>query len=132
MSEETGERANILAQKGEVSAKISENCRYIGFGLILVYYAARSNESKFSASLLYDHRETIFSVGLFGALTIFFDYLQYVCGYFSADDALKRTPAQYNDNSIWYHGRHVSFYAKQLAALLGAGLLVFMIASLGA
>ena len=131
MTADGNERARIIQQKSDVSAKISETCRYIGFGLVALYYATKVGDSAFTIVLREHQPFWIFLVGLMGALTILSDYLQYFCGYWSAENALKRDPPDYDSESEWYRARRAFFYTKQGTALVGAVALVVLIYQAG-
>lgn len=125
--EEWPSRQRFIDQKSEVSSKISETCRFIGFGLVAFYYAIQATDSEFTEALRASNGVDLTMLGLMGVLTLVFDYFQYLFGYWSTEDALERMPAAYDTDSFFYHGRHFAFWAKQVSALLGAGTLTWAI-----
>lgn len=121
-------KARILDEKRNVTGRISETCRYVGFGLLVVYYAIQSGDSAFEERLRLDHSPLIYLVGACGVFSIAFDYLQYFFAARSVDEAYRRPTADFDPHSVAYKARQVFFYLKQIVAVLGASLLVFMAA----
>jgi hypothetical protein len=62
-----------------------------------------------------------------GILTIFFDYLQFLAGYFSVNEALGRADNTYNEASASYKCRVFFFWAKQVSAVVGIMLLIGLV-----
>ena len=122
-------RDTVLGEKRHVTSKISDNCRFIGFGLLALYYTIMSSEHGFGLEIRTLHSLVIQGIGVAGALAVVFDYLQYVFGYFSVNQALAREDNNYNANSCAYKARAFLFYAKQIAAGFGALLVVWVIAT---
>ncbi|MBY8977635.1 hypothetical protein KHP62_17615 [Rhodobacteraceae bacterium NNCM2] len=122
----TPEFKSRLEDKANVSNRISETVRYIGFGLVAVFYTIRNTDNEVFSNLPQDYFYLFISIGFFGALTLVFDYFQYLAGYFSVNDALRREQEKfaYNTATRAYRLRTVFFWAKQIAAGLGSGALV--------
>jgi hypothetical protein len=121
-------RHDILQQKQEVTARVSETTRYVGFGLLAVYYALRTANDGYAQTLAQEHPVLVGLVGLSGLVAIILDYLQYFFGSRSVNDALQRESLDYNTASVSYRGRAITFALKQWAAVFGAALLAFMFA----
>ena len=77
-----GEDDRLFAEKTAHTGKISESCRYIGFGLVALYYGLATTEPTAAASPPAEHW-SVFWIGLFGVLTLIFDYLHYLGAYFA-------------------------------------------------
>lgn len=122
-------RKKVLEQKEKVSARISDLCRYIGFGLVAVVYAILTSDSKTVISIYEHYTGLLLGVAALGVLTIIVDYLQYLGGYYSVEKALKNEAGnyQYDDESFWYCLRNSAFIFKQFSAFVGALILVFVI-----
>lgn len=85
-------------------------------------YTILTSDSQAIANL-YGNRTTLLLVAAcLGAVTIVLDYLQFLAGYFSVQEALKNEGGgyKYDDQSIAYKARNFAFWAKQVAALLGS------------
>jgi len=122
------ERKDVLAEKRHVTGKISDNCRFIGFGLLAVYYAIMSGAgTSFGASLRLEHPYAVQLIGMSGVLTILFDYLQFLFASRSVDQALKRSDNSYNSKSLAYKARSSFYYAKQWSTFIGAATLVYIV-----
>ena len=68
-------------------------------------------------------------IAALGAVTILFDYLQFVGGYNAVEAALKNKDDSYSydPKSCWYRLRNIAFWIKQVTALLGALILIIVI-----
>ncbi|MEM7670291.1 MAG: hypothetical protein AAF317_14320 [Pseudomonadota bacterium] len=116
------EQEKRIEEKGNVSNRISETVRFIGFGLVAAFYTIQSTDNESLRSVPDDFFYLFVSIGIFGVATIVFDYLQYLAGYFSVNDALKREADEfaYDVTTSAYRLRTRFFWAKQVSAGLGA------------
>lgn len=118
-SKEIGERrASVLEEKRNVTGRISDSCRVVGFGLLAVFYSVRVggvDMEKIGTA----HPCLVWAVGIFGFLSVLSDYLQYTFAAFSVDSALKAPPHTYDDNSLPYKLRYFFYIAKQWAVVAG-------------
>lgn len=121
----------VLEEQRHVSTKISELCRYIGFGVVAVNYAVFTSNSQFSIELLATYKIYLLISASFAVLTILFDYLQFLLGYISVRDAIKNTKNghKYNKNSFFYKGRFRMFCGKQIANVLSVVVLLYVMFS---
>jgi hypothetical protein len=119
-------RRAVLDEQRNVTSRISDTCRYIGFGLLVVFYASRFGEPE-SASLQETYGRALYIIGLTGGLTIVFDYFQYVFGASAVQTALSRNDYMYDDHSIAYRGRRACFVLKQWSAGIGSLVLALAI-----
>ena len=119
------QREKVLQVKKDVSSQISELCRYIGFGLVAVAYAVLTSSAPFATGLLEENKVPILISALMGCTTILFDYLQYLSGYFSVNEALNNKNAGYHyiKKSLAYKMRGWCFIGKQAAVIIGLAAL---------
>ncbi|MDH5524738.1 MAG: hypothetical protein OEY01_12195 [Desulfobulbaceae bacterium] len=116
------QRKKVLDEKFKVSSRISDLSRYIGFGLVAIVYTILTSDSV-AITKLYGNKNTLILVAAcLGAVTIVLDYVQFLAGYFSVQEALENEAGQYkyNNQSIAYTARNFAFWAKQTSALFGA------------
>lgn len=118
-------RKTRLEEKQIVTRRVSETCRYIGFGLLGMFYAIKSSNSAFAVKLTNDHSHALTIVALSGAAAVLCDYLQYVFAAFAIENALNREDASHLFNTSWWslQAREVCFWIKQAAAFVGAVVL---------
>lgn len=123
------ERKKILEEKAKCSSKVSDLCRYIGFGLAAVSFSILTSTSPFSISLFKAFKVPLICSAVCGIVVIVLDYMQYLSGYYSADKALKNTIHEYKYETEWfsYRLRIWSFRSKQLLAFVGAVIFVVTI-----
>ena len=113
-----------IAEGQVVTARVSENARYIGFGLMVAYFAIRTGQSPFTERLSADHPIILAVIALCGALAILMDYIQYWAGAVSNEDARRRETRDYDTTLRAYKLRVRAFSWKQLPAVVGSVLLV--------
>lgn len=118
-------------EKLYVTGRVSESCRYIGFGLVAIFYTIVTSSEEFPKNLWDNHGWLVQVFGAFGALTVFFDYIQYLAGDFAARAALRRlnegqSTLLYNDKWLSYRLRNTAYLAKQLSCLGGALVLIYI------
>jgi len=121
------DRNRVLDQKTHVSGKISDMCRYIGFGVVAVAWTTLNSSAAFSVSVASNHRTALIGSAIFGILTVAFDYLQFLCGYFSINEALKSSTNEYDSSSASYRFRSHFFWAKQVTAALAMLFLLYVV-----
>ncbi len=124
-------KQRIYQQKQYVTGRIGETSRFIGFGLLAVFYTLHTSDNEFAARATQDYSMLIYVAGLTGGATVLFDYFQYLAGNFSIEKALSRKDGLYlyNDGWISYRLRVLFYYSKQLTAAIGATALIFVFAS---
>lgn len=123
-------RKDRLSDKREMSGRIGETSRYIAFGLIALVLAVHGSNSPFLVEIREAYPVLLNLCGLAGCFAILADYLQYLCGYFSANHAISRQSEgyTYNRRTFAYQGRQVFFWLKQVLAFVGSLAIVAMIA----
>jgi hypothetical protein len=120
-------RERVLDEKKNVTSKISDTCRFIGFGLLIVYYTIQSADGAFATHLKTHSPVLVYAVGIAGAATILLDYLQYLFGAMAVDRALKRPTMDYDETSCAYKARLWAYRAKQFATAVGAAALIILV-----
>ncbi|MEJ5220154.1 hypothetical protein WG622_18010 [Cognatishimia sp. D5M38] len=121
----------VLEQKQYVTGRVSETCRFIGFGLVAIYYTLTVSGEQYAKELFESYTWYIRAFGAFGALTVFLDYIQYIAGDRAAARALTRTndgnnSYRYSKKWLSYKVRGWSYFAKQLFCFLGSASLVYV------
>jgi hypothetical protein len=122
-------RLRRLGEKNYVTGRIGETCRYIGFGVLAIFYTIITSDKSFAIAIASHHRFLLYLAGVTGAVTIFVDYLQYLAGAWSVDRALTRADGTYLYNQTWisYRLRSIFYYIKQITALVASGIVVYII-----
>ena len=125
------QRRQRLGDKRETSGRIGETTRFIAFGIIALVFTIHGSDSVIATGIIARHEAWLNAAGLAACLSVLSDYLQYVCGYFSVDHALKRHENDYHyDRTTWvYRGRVLFFWAKQGLAFSGAAIIVALMAA---
>jgi hypothetical protein len=122
-------REAIKQRRTDVSARVSETTRYIGFGLLATFYAIISGNDAFFVDLRSNWPLPLRLMALCGAVTILLDYLHYVFGYLTTERVLDRPDKKPLYNTAWptYRAEIFCFWAKQVAAFAGCCLLIFLV-----
>lgn len=121
-----GNRENVLADKRDMSRQISDNNRYIAFGLVAITYVLLSSESAIANKIATSQPFLVICVGAAGALGVIFDYAHYVIGLMNADKALKNNDL-YDDEWRVYIWKNRMFWARCVVAGMGSLLLLALI-----
>lgn len=113
-----------LAQKQLVSTRLSETTRFIAFGIVAWVFAVQSSDAEFSQAYVGNYEVWLNIAGVLGVITIASDYFQYLCAYWSVQNALTRKEQkfQFNKNHPAYLFQNVFFGLKQVAAGFGAAI----------
>ncbi|MGH6879840.1 MAG: hypothetical protein ACREFM_02885 [Hypericibacter sp.] len=122
-------RKAVLEQKQFVTGRISETCRYIGFGVLAVFYAIQSSGTGFATKTAAKYPDLLYVMAVAAAAAILFDYLQYVSASWAVDKALNRKdkPNTYNKWWVSYQCRAAFFWLKQVAAFVSAICLCYIV-----
>ena len=125
-------RQKIQEDKDFTSARISESVRYIGFGLAAISVAFLTSDASFPKKMISHYEGVVLLVSAFGCLAIVLDYLHYLCGYLSSEEAGRNKEGDfgYLTRSRFYRARRWFFATKQIVAVCGA--LIFIIVLLSA
>lgn len=108
-----------------VTAKISEICRFIGLGLIAVFYTIKTGsvESEFDTLKTF----VLYFVGTTGVTAILLDYVQYVNNYRVVEKAIESEALLYDEKSRHYKVAEFCFHWKQRVTLAGAVALIALV-----
>lgn len=117
-AEDADRKAKVLEEKRNVTSKISDSCRVVGFGLLAIFYTLKIGSADM-VKISTDHPYLVWAVGVFGFLAIFFDYLQYFFGSLTVDAALQAPNHKYDHASFAYKARGAFFHIKQYSVILG-------------
>jgi len=128
--EKKDKRKAVLDEKRHVSSRISDLSRYMGFGLVAVVYTILTSNSRLVMSIYTNYSGWLLGVAVLGIITIISDYLQFLAGYVNVQNALRNEVGnfEYDDKSLSYWFRNFAFKLKQITALLGALILICVIA----
>jgi hypothetical protein len=122
-------RQRRLGEKNYVTGRIGETCRYIGFGVLAIYYTIITSDKSFAIDIVANHRFPLYLAGLTGSVAVFADYLQYLAGARSVERALHRKDKAYLYNTEWlsYKLRIIFYWIKQVSALIASGTVVYIV-----
>ncbi|MEQ8295224.1 MAG: hypothetical protein RIB55_01935 [Nitratireductor sp.] len=126
--ENESRRIKRIDEKAAVTSKISDTTRFVAFGLLVIFYGIHIGDDSFATQARNEYPNLHFFMGLLSALAILLDYLQYVFGFVSVEDALKSESQEYDSTHIAYKARDYAFKWKQYCVIGGASILVFLVA----
>lgn len=106
------------------SDQISNSTRYVGYGLVIAAFTILTSDGAFLKLLAKNYLFYIVGFAILGIITILFDYLQYILGYYSSLKANDNKDYKYSKKSKFYKLRYFFFYAKQVTSILGALVLI--------
>lgn len=118
-----------LGEKNYVTGRIGETCRFIGFGVLAIFYTVLTSDKPFAQDIVTNHGIALYLTGLTGATAIFSDYLQYLCGAFAVEKALSREDGKLHYKKSWfsYKLRRIFYWTKQISALVASGSVVYIV-----
>ena len=121
--------AAVMERRKDATSRVSETARFIGFGLLAISYAMISNPDAFFVEMRTHWATLIRLMALAGAVVVLVDYLHYLFGYLTTERALNRVDKPNTFNSRWltYRLEILCFWAKQIAAIFGCCLVVFLV-----
>jgi hypothetical protein len=112
-------RKNQRSNQDFFSEKLSELCRYIGFGVIAVYFSVISQDGVFFDQMR-ANPELVRSAAFYAGLVVTFDFIQMICGYVSSSIAAESVHNQFKMNRTSKAFRSIQnlmFFGKLLACL---------------
>ena len=129
-SDENEQRKVVHGDRDFTTNRISDLCRYISFGILIGIFALLTASSPKWTDLPGLERISFFISGMLAALTIIFDYLQYVAGYLSSSKAYDAVESnyEYDTTSCSTRIRGFSFWVKQITMLIAAILFCISLA----
>ncbi len=104
--------------------KVSDLCRYIGLGLPVATYAIITDDSASFKELVNESQFVLITIAMLGALAVTLDYLNYLLGLLAAKDAKNGAGALSSKGKKIYRLAEVTFYIKQVPAIIGSITLV--------
>ncbi len=119
----------VIDERRFVTNRISETTRYLGFGLLAIFYGIISSADAYAQQLKLGHPLLLQLMALSAMLALILDHLQYLFGRAAARKALKRTDKPYTYNKQWssMRGRWACFWGKQAMALLGCLIFLWVV-----
>ena len=123
----TDQRTKVLEEHKNVTSKISDSCRFIGFGLLAIFYTSKTGGGAFAEGVFKDHPCLVWTVGLAGFFGILVDYLQYFFASMAVDQALESDDFLYEKKSLPYWVWEKFFLWKQLIIFVGVVALGWLV-----
>lgn len=111
----------------EITSRISETSRLIGFGLIALSFSIHGSESGILIDVRVNSEILVNVFGTIGFLVILFDYSQYLFALMATQRALSRHENDYSFDRRWisYKLWRSCFWIKQILCLLGVVLSMY-------
>lgn len=115
-----------LSDKKTVSMQMSETIRFISYGVVALSFTIHSVSSPLAEQLLKQNETLVNLAALAAMIAIMADYCQYLAGYLSVNEALRRENEEftYNPRSACYFFRSKLFWAKQIFGFLAAAIMI--------
>jgi hypothetical protein len=118
-------RKKRLEDKAIVTARISETCRYVSFGILAAFYTLHTGTDKFSTNMISQSGVVLDVMALGALLSLICDYLQYYFASKSVQNALDNREDQLFDQERYdYRLRQFFYHAKQILMFAAAILLL--------
>ncbi|TDH38838.1 hypothetical protein E2A64_07020 [Pseudohoeflea suaedae] len=116
-------REKVIQTKADITGNISSTCRFVGFGLLAIFYTIQTGDSGYAQAVRLSLGWWLWIVGVSGAITILLDYLQYVFAWRSVASALADPEYLYDTKSLSYCSWTTLFILKQCASVFGVAAL---------
>lgn len=115
-----------IGHKTDVTVRISETSRFIGFGVVAWVFAQHSSSAAFSLSYVSDFGVFVRVAGVLGFVLILFDYLQYLAALAVVRRALKNEKGSYAYDQTYWAARLQGFFfwSKQFSVLTASLIVV--------
>ncbi len=118
-------RKKRLEEKATVTARISETCRYVSFGILAAFYTLHTAANDYSKNMTSQSGFILEVMALGALLSVICDYLQYYFASKSVQHALdEREDQLYDPERYDYKLREFFYYAKQVSMFAAAILLL--------
>ncbi len=124
-------RKNQRKNQEYFSEKISELCRYIGFGTVAAAFSLFTDDGGFAHEVVRRSDALLGWSAIVACVALLLDYLQMVMGYWSATDAAENQAGDFqrsNLGNLTSRIQRACFLVKQPMAALAGILLVLAIA----
>lgn len=125
-------RTNQRNNQEYYSTTLSGVVRYLAFGMCGVAFTLLSTDTFFAQLVRGQSTSLLVWVAFLGIVTLIFDYLQLIFGWFAAKGAAENKEHDYKETGLvilWSFIREGAFYIKQITVFFGAALLVYVIAN---
>jgi hypothetical protein len=123
-----GDRQEVLAAALQTSStELSKLARQVGFGLVGFALAMLVSDSSFPKLIATQYRTQLLIISACGTFAVLFDYLQYLCGYFSSHTLLMN---ERKESSWLAHVVRFFFFIIQIFSVVGAIYLAVLISIL--
>jgi len=117
-------RESVLDEKNYCSSKVSEQCRYVGFGLTIACFSLLTSTSVFAQDFVQQFKFHLICSTILGCLSVLFDTIQYIAGYWNVLSTFKKgeksNEFDYDDDSWCYQLRDAMYRIKQITVLVGS------------
>lgn len=122
-------KTKIQEDKDFTTNRLSEQSRYISFGVLAVVFSLLSSDSGMWKKFQTDYKTIALCGALLAIASILLDFFQYIFGYFASCKAAGGCNPSYKYQKSWvsYRLRMACFWAKQGAAGLSGILLLAII-----
>lgn len=113
-----------------LSDRLSTQVRTVALGLLALSWGLLLGESRTAVEAAEAMKRGLLIIGVMAILTMFLDFLQYVCGYLDTNRVRERAAkspekqALFNSSTLTYRSRNFLFWAKQI--LLSATVVYFV------
>jgi len=110
-----------------LSGSISSQARSIALGIVALVWALITGSDVSKLNLSSGDRQDLIWPALLAILSLLFDYLQYVVGYwntlsvYSKAETANKKEAVFNKKGFWYRARYIFFVLKQIAVIVASG-----------
>jgi len=80
----------LLERKALVTGRLSEQSRYVGFGIAIACFALLTSDSDQAELIVQTKKVQLVSCAIIGSFAVLFDIFQYFCGYISVQRGLNK------------------------------------------
>jgi len=116
----------LIDERRIATGRISESCRYIGFGLLALYFAAPASDKGLARDMFTETPYWMGSMAAAAVAAVIFDYAQYAFSWRAIHNAMDNKN-KYIYASFPYRAAFFCFVLKQLAIGVGAIVLVSLV-----
>lgn len=113
-------RQRVLETRRDITKNISGACRFIGYGLLAIFYTIKTGDSIYSTYIRDTLSPILWLIGASGAATVLLDYFQYFFGWQSVESARLDVEKLYDKSKLSYKAWNKLFVWKQYTAAIGA------------
>ena len=116
-----------------VSDRLSSQVRLVALGVLALSWGLLIGESKTATEVAETSKDGLLFVGGLAILTMFFDFLQYVCSYLDANRVKKEGEDSHSDEVLYdatkwtYRWQNIMFWSKQVLLSVTVVSFLFLI-----